>query len=92
MNLLKMQTEGKTGKVFSVNDMQLCRKFDKASKVINLKVTPHMLRSTSITILREKGYSYQDIKKVSGHSSTAMVEKYDKEEQSINLSSEVNFF
>ena len=34
----------------------------------------------------------QDIKKVSGHSSTAMVEKYDKEEQSINLSSEVNFF
>ncbi|WP_213318990.1 tyrosine-type recombinase/integrase [Chlamydiifrater volucris] len=42
------------------------------------KVTPHVLRATSICMYREYGFSLGDIVEITGHSSIEMVRYYDK--------------
>lgn len=68
----------------------LYKAFVAASVEVELpiKVTPHVLRATAITILSQKGVSSDQIMKVSGHSSPAQVVYYDKTEREENVSRE----
>lgn len=53
------------------------------------RVSPHTARRTFVTILLNKGYSENEIKKMTGHKSSASFEKYDKQkavENAINIS------
>ena len=51
---------------------------------ISFKVTPHVLRATTVTYLKREGFGDSDIMKVTGHSSAEMVHAYDKSERSNN--------
>lgn len=53
------------------------------------KVTPHVLRATTVTYLKGHGFSDSDIMKVTGHASAEMVYAYDKSERAENASKKV---
>ena len=55
-----------------------------------VKVTPHVLRASAITILSQKGVSSDQIMRVSGHASPAQVVYYDKTDREENVSREYN--
>lgn len=57
---------------------------------ISIRVTPHVLRASAITILSKKGYSIDQIMKVSGHTSSNSVAYYDKTPMEDNISKEVS--
>lgn len=67
---------------------QLSRTFSKAgvASSIPFKVTPHVLRATSITEFKRIGCSDSDIMKISGHTSSKMIHAYDKTDLSENAS------
>ncbi|WP_348660537.1 tyrosine-type recombinase/integrase [Chlamydiifrater volucris] len=45
---------------------------------LSYKITPHVLRATSICMYREYGFSLGDLIEITGHSSIEMVRYYDK--------------
>ncbi|WP_213358401.1 tyrosine-type recombinase/integrase, partial [Chlamydiifrater phoenicopteri] len=45
---------------------------------LSYRVTPHVLRATSICMYREYGFSLGDLVEITGHSSIEMVRYYDK--------------
>ncbi|WP_213319175.1 tyrosine-type recombinase/integrase [Chlamydiifrater volucris] len=45
---------------------------------LSYRITPHVLRATSIAMYREYGFSLGDIIEITGHSSIEMVRYYDK--------------
>lgn len=51
---------------------------------IPFKVTPHVLRASAVTYLKQAGFSDSDIMKVTGHASSSMVHAYDKSERADN--------
>jgi integrase len=53
------------------------------------KVSPHQLRASAITWLREKNFSAEEIQKVSGHESIEMVIYYDKSKAENNPTSKI---
>jgi len=57
---------------------------------ITKKVSAHSLRATAITIFSSRGYSVEQIMKVSGHTSPTCVTYYDKTPIEKNISKEVN--
>jgi integrase len=57
---------------------------------IPFKVTPHVLRASCVTYLKQKDFSDTDIMKVTGHASAAMVNAYDKSSRSNNASKKIN--
>lgn len=71
---------------------QLNITFYKAGRKANIpfRVHPHVLRASAITSLKSRGYSADEIQKLSGHASTAQVMAYDKSDYSINISNKVN--
>lgn len=68
----------------------LNRSFLYASSLVGLRVTPHVLRTSAITILMDKGCSSEEIMKVSGHASPSQVIYYDKSSRSKNVTKEIN--
>ena len=66
--------------------------FAKAGKVagIPFKVTPHVLRASAVTYLKQQGFADSDIMKVTGHASAEMVYAYDKSSREENASARVN--
>lgn len=58
---------------------------------VPFKVTPHVLRATCITYLRQGGFSDCSILKVTGHSSSAALSQYDKSERACNASQDVSW-
>ncbi len=66
--------------------------FAKAGKIagIPFKVTPHVLRASAVTYLKQQGFADSDIMKVTGHASAEMVYAYDKSSQEENASARVN--
>lgn len=68
------------------------RSFVSASSRANLpiKITPHVLRATGITMLTNKGFSTEQILKISGHADSRYVIYYDKTPYENNISQEVN--
>lgn len=53
---------------------------------IPFKVTPHVLRASTVTYLKREGFADSEIMKVTGHASAEMVHAYDKSERSNNPS------
>jgi len=79
----------RTGKAVQLN--RLTETFSKAGRRagIPFKVTPHVLRTSTVTYLKQQGFQDSDIMKVTGHSSASMVASYDKTSQEINASEKV---
>ncbi|WP_194844580.1 tyrosine-type recombinase/integrase [Candidatus Clavichlamydia salmonicola] len=86
MGLVRKQTENKHFFLFPSNILNVplsvhsvYLSFEKASKLagIPFKVTPSVLRASSIVFLKQLGFSNYEIMKVSGHASFEMVSAYD---------------
>ena len=71
---------------------QLIRTFAKAGLKIGLpfKVSPHVLRASAVTYLKQQSFSDGDIMKVTGHASSEMVNAYDKSQQADNITKKIN--
>ncbi|MCB0407901.1 MAG: site-specific integrase [Bdellovibrionales bacterium] len=79
----------RTGKPVQLN--RVLGTFAKAGKRagISFKVTPHVLRTSMVTYLKQQGFQDSDIMKVTGHASASMVASYDKTSQEINATEKV---
>ncbi len=56
---------------------------------IPFKVTPHVLRTSTVTYFKQQGFHDSDIMKVTGHASAAMVNAYDKTSLEANATEKV---
>lgn len=67
---------------------QLDRNFEKAGVAagIDFKITPHVLRVTLVTRLKELKIQDTDIMKITGHASPAQLASYDKSDMGDNAS------
>lgn len=98
MDQLRLYIGERTGLVLVTRNgkalqlMQLTRNFAKAGKIarVPFKVTPHVLRATTVTYLKQQGFQDSDIMKVTGHANPAMVHAYDKTSQESNASEKVH--
>jgi len=70
----------------------LAKLFAQAGRVAALpfKITPHVLRASTVTYLKQQGFADSDIQKITGHASSAMVYAYDKSPQEENASQRVS--
>ena len=70
---------------------QLAITFAKAGRAAGLpfKITPHVLRASTVTYLKQQGFPDSDIMRVTGHASSEMVYAYDKSSRSDNASKKV---
>lgn len=97
MDRLKLFIGERTGFAFITRSgkpimmTRLAQTFDKAGKAagVPFKVTPHVLRASTVTYLKQQGFQDTDIMKVTGHSSAAMVCAYDKTSQESNATEKV---
>jgi len=80
----------RTGRQVILN--QVANTFAKAGEMakIPFKVTPHVLRATCVTYLKQQGFSDSDIQKVTGHASSEMVNAYDKSARADNASKKIS--
>lgn len=71
---------------------QVTNTFTKAGKKakIPFTVTPHVLRASCVTALKQAGYSDGEIAKVTGHASGEMVRAYDKTDRADNPSKKIS--
>jgi len=79
----------RTGKPIQLN--RLMETFSKAGRMagIPFKITPHVLRASTVTYLKQQGFQDSDIMKVTGHSSSVMVNAYDKTSQEHNATEKI---
>lgn len=56
---------------------------------ISFKVTPHVLRASTVTYLKKQGFADSDIMKITGHANSGMVHAYDKSSREENPSDKV---
>lgn len=98
MHLLRTYLKDRLGHVFITHSgrpvmlNQLAITFEKAGEraSIPFKVTPHVLRASTVTYLRQQGFSDADIMRVTGHASAALVDAYDKSSRADNASKKVS--
>lgn len=98
MKRLREYLGERTGHVFvtrsgkSVMMNQLAMTFAKAGKAagIPFKISPHVLRASAVTYLKQQGFQDSDIMRVTGHSTSEMVFAYDKSSRADNASKKVN--
>ena len=66
---------------------QLSVTFAKAGLVAGLpdKITPHVLRASTVTFLKQQGFPDSDIMGVTGHASSEMIYAYDKRSRADNV-------
>jgi integrase len=57
---------------------------------ISFKVTPHVLRASAVTYLKQRGFADSDIMRVTGHASSEMVAAYDKSSRADKCTKKVN--
>ncbi|MDX2469633.1 MAG: site-specific integrase, partial [SAR324 cluster bacterium] len=98
-NELKSYCEGRSGQCFITRNgkpvlaFQLDRNFLKAGEIIGVSfpVTPHVLRVTLVTRLKEMGVQDSDIMKITGHASPAQLIAYDRSDQANNITQDHSF-
>lgn len=98
LDMLKNYIGPRTGLVFvtkygkRIMPNQLAITFQKAGAKAGIvfKVTPHVLRATTVTYLKREGFADSDIMKVTGHSSAQMIHAYDKSERGENASAKIS--
>jgi integrase len=71
---------------------QLASTFKRAGEQagIPFKVTPHVLRASAVTFLKQQGFSDSDIMGITGHASSQMIYAYDKSSRANNASKKVS--
>jgi integrase len=71
---------------------QVARTFALAGKraKIPFTVTPHVLRASAVTYLKQQGFSDSDIMKITGHASGEMIRAYDKSERADNPTKKIS--
>lgn len=71
---------------------QLAVTFSKAGVKVGLpfKITPHVLRASAVTYLKQQGFPDSDIMGVTGHASSEMICAYDKRSRAENASKRVS--
>jgi len=71
---------------------QVAVTFAKAGKSAGIpcKVSPHVLRASAVTYLKQQGFPDSDIRRVTGHSTAEIVYAYDKSSLEDNASKKVN--
>lgn len=71
---------------------QVANTFAKAGRAADVpfKVTPHVLRASAVTYLKQQGFSDSDIQKITGHASSEMVNAYDKSDRANNATKKVS--
>lgn len=97
MDSLKEYISERQGLVFITRNgkpvplIQLANSFEKAGIKANIpfKITPHVLRASTVTYLKQQGFSDSDIMRVTGHASAEMVYAYDKSSRADNASKKV---
>jgi integrase len=62
----------------------------KQNAGIPFKITPHVLRASTVTYLKQQGFQDSDIMRVTGHASSEMVYAFDKSTRADNASKKVN--
>ena len=95
---LKDYINGREGLVFItssgkvVSRLQVDISFSKAGKKANIpfKVNPHVLRASTVTYLKQQGFTDSDIMRVTGHASAEMIYAYDKTSRADNASKKVS--
>ena len=98
MDALRTYLGERTGLVFTtaagkaVQPTQLDRNFAKAGERAELRfrVSPHVLRVSTVTYLKREGFGDTDIMKVTGHASAEMIAAYDKTSRAENASKRVS--
>lgn len=98
MDSLKSYINGREGIVFitrtgkTVPRCQISSTFLKAGKKANIpfRVSPHILRASNVTFLKQQGFTDSEIMKVTGHASAEMIYAYDKSNRAENASKKVN--
>jgi integrase len=80
----------RSGKPVMIN--QLAMTFAKAGAAagIPFKVSPHVLRASAVTYLKQQGFQDSDIMRITGHSKSELVYAYDKSARADNASKKVN--
>ena len=80
----------RTGKAVPL--IQLAKSFERAGikAAIPFKVTPHVLRASAVTFLKQQGFSDSDIMRVTGHANAGMIYAYDKSSRADNASKKVS--
>lgn len=70
---------------------QLAKTFHRAGKFAHIpfKVSPHVLRASAVTFLKQQGFSDTDIMGVTGRASSVMIYAYDKSSRAENASRKV---
>ena len=97
MDSLKEYIDERKGIVFITRNskpvplIQLANSFEKAGIKANIpfKITSHVLRASTVTYLKQQGFSDSDIMRVTGHASAEMVYAYDKSSRADNPSKKV---
>ncbi len=97
MDKLKEYIGGRLGSVFITRSgkpvmiNQVAVTFAKAGKAagIPFKVSPHVLRASAVTYLKQQGFPDSDIMRVTGHCTSEMVFAYDKSSRADNASKKV---
>lgn len=69
----------------------LARTFENAGKQAGLpfKITPHVLRASTVTYLKQQGFADSEIMKITGHANAGMVHAYDKSSREKNPSEKI---
>lgn len=80
----------RSGKPVMLN--QVAVTFAKAGVAagIPFKVSPHVLRASTVTYLKQQGFQDSDIMRVTGHATSEMVNAYDKSSRAENASKKIN--
>lgn len=100
MEELKLYLNHRSGLVFitrngnKIAPYQIDRNFLKAGKLANVRfrVTPHVLRVTLVTRLKEMRVQDSDIMKITGHANPAQLASYDKSEMWDNATMGLDLF
>ena len=98
MKALRLHIGDREGYVFITRSKrpvmlnQLAVTFAKAGRAagISFKISPHVLRASAVTYLKQQGFPDSDIMRVTGHSTSEMVHAYDKSSRAENASKKVN--
>jgi integrase len=71
---------------------QIARTFATAGKRANIpfKITPHVLRASAVTYLKQQGFADSEIMKITGHASGEMIRAYDKSDRADNPTKKVS--
>ena len=86
---LETANDSASGRLNAKSNESLFYKKARVHANISFKITPHVLRASTVTYLKQQEFSDSDIMRVTGHASAEMVYAYDKSSKADNASKKV---